>query len=533
MNSISLKTAFFALFFGVVAYAANPITTKLYTADPAGLVYRDSLFIFTGHDENNATTGFIMNDWHVFVTADLVNYHDYGPMMLPWTTFASWANVAAFAGHCIQHKGKFYWFVPMIHKKIKVNEGFAIGVAVADHPSGPWKDAIGAALVTDNTPNSIPLNIDPAIYIDGNDIWLYWGSWNAVRRVKLKDNMIELGGSVETVSAPNFFEAPWVHYFDGKYYFSYASGYPSTTAYSTSTKLAGPWTYGSVINTKMPNSETNHQAILQYRGQWLFIYHTGDAPGGGTYRRSVSVDYLYYNTDGSIKQVQRTATGPKKVNNTPLVDGYYRLKAKHSSLFIEDANAQIVQSNDKDSSSQIWFLKRNGLTREYSLKNMATGNYLAFSSNERLSKATGSTVEKKIVIENASIEDGYFLFVDYNKDYVADIIDLSMEKGKEMVVWIRTGTQNQTFLFEQINYEPPVKILDYNLDVVLSSPVPSIVSISLAGGISLSSATSWVLFDMNGVRLQQGNSNFVATSTFKSGSYILYVHKKAIQISLK
>lgn len=533
MNLISIKKGLLLSLFTVIANASNPITTKLYTADPAALVYRDSLFIFTGHDENTASTGFIMNDWHVFATGDLVNYHDYGPMMLPWTTFSSWANVAAFAGHCTQHKGKFYWFVPMIHKNIKVNEGFAIGVAVADHPSGPWKDAIGAALITDNTPNSIPLNIDPAIYIDGDDIWLYWGSWNAARRVKLKDNMIELNGSVETVSAPNFFEAPWVHYFDGKYYLSYASGYPSTTAYSTSTKLSGPWTYGSVINTKMANSETNHQAILQYRGQWLFIYHTGDSPGGGTYHRSVAVDYLYYNTDGSIKQVQRTSTGPKKVDNKPLNNGYYRLKAKHSSLFIEDVNGQIVQNSDKDSSSQIWLIKRDGLTREYSLKNMATGNYLAFSSNERLSKALGSTLEKKLVIENSSIEDGYFLFVDYSKDYLADISDISMEKGKEMVVWIRSGTQNQTFLFEQVNYEPSVKNIDLKLVVPHSIPMPSIVSKSLAGGILLSSAAPWILFDLNGVQLQQGMSDFVSTIAFSPGSYILYVQKKANYVLLK
>lgn len=164
---------------------------------------------------------------------------------------------------------------------------------------------------------------------------------------------------------------------------------------------------------------------------------------------------------------------------------------------------------------------------------MATGNYLAFSSNERLSKALGSTLEKKLVIENSSIEDGYFLFVDYSKDYLADISDISMEKGKEMVVWIRSGTQNQTFLFEQVNYEPSVKNIDLKLVVPHSSPMPSIVSKSLAGGILLSSAAPWILFDLNGVQLQQGMSDFVSTIAFSPGSYILYVQKKANYVLLK
>jgi hypothetical protein len=102
-------------------------------------VHNDSLFIFAGHDEQGAQGNnnkfFLMNDWHVLVTDDMENYHDYGAV-LSWRTF-KWASGNAFAGHCEYRNGKFYWYVAVHHKTIKQDEGFAIGVAVADHPSGP------------------------------------------------------------------------------------------------------------------------------------------------------------------------------------------------------------------------------------------------------------------------------------------------------------------------------------------------------------------------------------------------------------
>ena len=317
-----------------VAMAANPLTTKFYSADAAALVHNDSLFIFAGHDEQGAQGNnnkfFLMNDWHVLVTDDMENYHDYGAV-LSWRTF-KWASGNAFAGHCEYRNGKFYWYVAVHHATVVRDEGFAIGVAVADHPSGPWKDAIGKALVTDNTPNDVALNIDPAIFYDGNDIWMYWGSWNAGRRVKLKENMIELASTPEDIKIKDFFEAPWMHKYRGNYYFSYASGYPSTTNYSMATSLNGPWTQKGVLNDKLDNSETNHQAIFKYLGHWYFMYHGANAPGGWTYRRSVNIDYLYYDENANIQKIKRTTTGVDKVNNALVENGTYRLTVSHSAL---------------------------------------------------------------------------------------------------------------------------------------------------------------------------------------------------------
>ena len=145
---------------------------------------------------------------------------------------------------------------------------FAIGVAVADHPLGPYKDASGKPIIADTTKNSIVLNIDPTVYVDDDkQVYMLWGSWNEARIVKLKDNMIEVDGPVETVEAKNFFEAPWIHKRNDTYYLSYAAHYPSTTEYSTSKSIMGPWEYQGVINDTLPNSPTNHQAIITFKGK--------------------------------------------------------------------------------------------------------------------------------------------------------------------------------------------------------------------------------------------------------------------------
>jgi hypothetical protein len=506
------------------ARAANPITRELYTADPSPISYHDTLWIFTGHDENVASTGFIMNDWYLFSTADLSSYKNWGSPLR--ATNFPWSSGAAFASHVIERDGKFYWYVAALHKSIKVNEGFGIGVAVASHPKGPWTP-VAAPLVTDNTKNSIDLNIDPAVYVDlDGTAWLYWGSWSAARRVKLKSNMTEIDGNVETVTATGFFEAPWVHRFDGNYYFSYASGYPSTTNYAMAANLAGPWNAKGVINTKMTNSETNHQAILRHRGHWLFVYHTGDAPGGHTYHRSVSVENLYYNTDGTIKPIVRTATGPKKVDNAPIADGTYRLMAKHSGLALQDSGEKIVQMRKSASDSQVWRIARKGDGRTYSLRNAATGRWFSYPSAERLTKARTVAAETGIVIENASVEDGYMLFADSSKDHVGDVLDISTDPGKELVVWRRLGTLNQSFLLEKA---VPTGVAPSGL--VRSAP--KVLSASAKDGIRLSAPADWILRDVSGTELARGHSDRAAVSDPRRGILLLEIDGSSMAVLLR
>ncbi|CAN5570500.1 hypothetical protein BH10PLA1_BH10PLA1_01070 [soil metagenome] len=291
------------------ARAANPIVTDVFTADPAALVHGDTVYLYTGHDEAPPNNGYTMKEWLVFSTKDMKSWTSHGsPLSIK--DFA-WAKADAWAGQCIEKNGKFFWFVPVIAQDRNMR---SIGIAVGDSPTGPFKDAIGKPLITDDmTPsNQRGDDIDPAVFIDDDGTpYLYWGNTNCYY-AKLKQNMTELDGPINHVELKNYTEAPWVHKRGSVFYLSYSTGFPEKTAYATSDKPTGPWNYRGLIAEVAGNSNTIHQAIIEFKGQWYFIYHNGSMPApniGGSYRRSVCVDYLYYNSDGTIKRVSQTTEG--------------------------------------------------------------------------------------------------------------------------------------------------------------------------------------------------------------------------------
>lgn len=291
-------------------YSGNPLFESPFTADPSVIVHNDTLYLFTGSDEQAPDVdGFLMRRWYVFSTADMVNWTNHGSKLA--VEDFEWAAANAFAGDVVENHGKFWWYVPLVHKSVRVHEGFAMGVAVADHPTGPYKDPIGVPLITDTTTNSIPLNIDPAVFVDDDgQVYLFWGSWGEARVVKLKENMIELDGPVHSIEGlTNFFEAPYIHKKNGTYYFIYSADYPSRIEYATSDNINGPWKYQGIINDTIPNSPTNHPAVITFKNNDYFVYHTAGLPDGGPFRRSVCIDKLEYDENGLIKKVVMTKKG--------------------------------------------------------------------------------------------------------------------------------------------------------------------------------------------------------------------------------
>lgn len=299
-----------------VARADNPLIRSMFTADPAALVSGGKVYLYTGHDEappNNKR--FVMKDWHCFSTDDMIHWKDEGsPLSLQQF---SWARANAWAGQVIERDGKFFWYVPMSHRTIN---GFAIGVAVSDHPTGPFTDAIGKALITnDMTKGAIyePTgremdwdDIDPTVFIDKDgQAYLFWGNIKC-KWVKLKPNMIEMDGPIHELEIPKFTEAPWIHERNGTYYLSYAYELPpEKIAYMTAPSITGPWTFKGVINDVIPHSGTNHQSIIEFKGKWYFIYHNVELSGGDEWRRSVCVEELFYNDDGSIRPITQSKVG--------------------------------------------------------------------------------------------------------------------------------------------------------------------------------------------------------------------------------
>lgn len=289
----------------------NPIIRDKFTADPAAIVYNDSVYLYVGHDEAPDDFNFYkMNEWLVYSSADMVNWKDHS-VPLKVTDF-KWAKADAWASQVIERDGKFYWYITTEHDTIS---GKAIGVAVSDSPTGPFTDALGKALITNDMTRDATISwddIDPSVIIDDDgQAYLFWGN-TICYYAKLKDNMIELDGPIQTIDLPYFTEAPWIHKKGDWYYLSYAYQFPERTAYAMSKSITGPWEFKGLLNEVAGNSNTNHQAIIEFKQKDYFIYHTGAIPtNGGSFRRSVCIDRLYYNEDGSLKRVIMTSEGIK------------------------------------------------------------------------------------------------------------------------------------------------------------------------------------------------------------------------------
>ena len=291
----------------------NPVVTYKYLGDPAALVHDGTLYIYAGHDECPPPQQYyLMNEWCILSTKDMKTFTEHSYKMQA-KSFA-WAKGEAWASQVIERNGIFYWYVTVEHKDIP---GKSIGVAVADSPVGPFKDARGSALVTNDMTTEYTKigwdDIDPTVFIDDDgQAYLIWGNTQCYY-AKLKENMTELDGPIVPVDLPRFTEAPWIHKRGEWYYLSYASEFPEKICYAMSKSITGPWEYKGILNELAGNSNTNHQTIIEFNDEWYFIYHNGAInPHGCGFRRSVCIDRLYYNPDGTMQRIIMTTEGVQK-----------------------------------------------------------------------------------------------------------------------------------------------------------------------------------------------------------------------------
>jgi hypothetical protein len=296
----------------------NPIFRNIFTADPAPLVVGDTLFVYAGHDEAGAGELFNIAEWVVYSTTDMKNWTYHGPVMKA-TDFA-WAVRDAWASQVIEKNGKFWFYTTVEHGP--PHNSKAIGVAVADTPFGPFRDARGSALAHDATtptpedPHDWD-DIDPTAFTDDDGAtWVAWGNQH-LYLARLKPNMIEFDGPIREIYLPNYTEGPWLHKRKGVYYLTYPcfahQNMFEKMCYATAPKITGPWTYNGILTDRTENSYTIHPGIVEYKGQWYFFYHdaklTINGVPGAIGRRSVAVEYLYYNEDGTLQPVRQTQAG--------------------------------------------------------------------------------------------------------------------------------------------------------------------------------------------------------------------------------
>ena len=244
-----------------------------------------------------------MKDWCVFSTTDMENWTEY-PTPLSIADFVWDKTGAAYAAHVVERNGKYYFYVS--------TNGSGIGVAVANSPQGPFKDALGKPLLTNEDCKGSThywACIDPAIFIDDNgQAYIFWGN-RVCYYAKLKENMTEIDGDINRVYINGnlrYTEAPWVHKRNGKYYLTYACGWPEKIAYAMSDNIEGPYECKGILSEIAGNCNTTHPSIVEFRGKWFFFTHNGSLPEGTSYSRSVCGKVLEYNTDGTIMKADIT-----------------------------------------------------------------------------------------------------------------------------------------------------------------------------------------------------------------------------------
>ena len=318
-NTRSLHLALFLLLgYALSAFAQNPVVQTVFTADPAPLVLNDTLYLFTGHDEDETTErGFIMKDYLCFSTTDMVNWTHRGAVY--HVDSLGWAKPQnANAAQVAFRDGKYYYYISPWSGL--ADGGDCIAVAVSDKPYGPYKDALGKPLIS---PSQTTYgrhaweDIDPTILIDDDgQAYMYWGN-NSLNAVKLNKDMISYSGEIITFDikdkaafGPDYEEAPWIFKRNGIYYLMYAAHVPEAVYYATSTNPLGPWKYGGVVmKAKAQGCNGNHPGVANYKGNWYFFYFNQDLPGGHDKKRTVNVIPLAFNPDGSIPELAHSKAG--------------------------------------------------------------------------------------------------------------------------------------------------------------------------------------------------------------------------------
>lgn len=302
--------------------AANPypIIQTSYTADPAPMVYNDTVFLYTTHDEDDAD-GFKMFDWLLYTSTDMVNWTDHGAVAslkdFKWNT----RDNGAWAEQVVERDGKFYMYCP-IH-------GNGIGVLMADSPYGPFTDPIGKPLVWQKEHWE---DIDPTVLIDDDgQAYMYWGNPD-LYCVRLNRDMISTSGDiVKFPRIEDYQEGPWAWKRNGKYYMAFASTCcPEGIGYAMSDSPLGPWEYKGHIMNHTPRTRGNHPGIISYKGKDYVFGLSYDVLRMETpnhhERRNVEVAEMKYNPDGTIPEVPYWRES--ELNPAGTIDPYHRVEAE-------------------------------------------------------------------------------------------------------------------------------------------------------------------------------------------------------------
>ena len=311
----------------------EPLVTHIYTADPSAHVFNGKIYVYPSHDlehegeDNDEGDEYQMEDYHILsmdnVDAPCIDNGEALNMRdVPWVSKQMWAP------DCAEKDGKYYLYFPARDKDLR----FHIGVAVSDSPAGPFKPE----------PDYIKgsFSIDPAVLVDDDGAaYIYFGGlwggqlekWQTGEFVenpaeipadakalgpqvaKLTDDMLQFAEAPQEITILDengeplkagdedrrYFEGPWMHKYNGKYYLSYSTGTTHYLVYAIGDSPKGPFTYaGRILEPVI--GWTTHHSIVEIDGKWYLFYHDSSLSGGVNHRRCVKFRELKYDENGKI-----------------------------------------------------------------------------------------------------------------------------------------------------------------------------------------------------------------------------------------
>jgi hypothetical protein len=302
---------FAALLHAPTALGANPLILDQFTADPTARVFEGRVYVYPSHDirEPPGYTGranwFVMEDYHVFSSANLTDWTDHGVILtqkdVPW---ADPAGFSMWAPDCVFKDGKYYFYFPS-----KAKDGSKrIGVAVADSPAGPFKPQA-------NYMEGVA-GIDPGVFIDKDGAaYLYWSEKDALVMAELEPDMLEIEGAplpVGNLPKKGLQEGPFVFERKGVYYLTYphVANKIERLEYATSSAPLGPFEWAGVLfDESETGCWTNHQSMVEFQGQWYLFYHDRDLSPDFDKRRAIRAEKMHFEDDGRIRKVIPTLRG--------------------------------------------------------------------------------------------------------------------------------------------------------------------------------------------------------------------------------
>ena len=334
-----------AFFYLNNALAQNPFILDQFTADPSARVFNGQVYVFPSHDilctEDRGRVGwFCMEDYHVFSSKNLTDWQDHGVIVSQ--NDVKWANTDTYsmwAPDCIKRNGKYYFYFPANTKTVGPNgrKGFGIGVAIADKPEGPY------------VPQAKPIEgvhgIDPNVFIDKDgQAYLYWAMGN-IYVAKLKNNMLELASEpqkIENLPQKGLKEGPYLFERKGIYYLTYphVADRIERLEYAMGDSPVGPFKVAGVVMDESPmHCWTNHQSMVQYKNQWYLFYHQDAYSPNFDKNRSICIDSLFFNPDGTIQKVTPTlrGVGTTQATREIQIDRYSHISGKGVSVAFLDS----------------------------------------------------------------------------------------------------------------------------------------------------------------------------------------------------